>query len=138
MKRRTLRLKSASAVFEMAVLLFISVHYSALSQYKSSAPFVALIRHADSTVASDTDNNLFSITQYDKAFEDYFKDKNTRKKGSGYKQYLRWRNYCSYFTEKGVIKSPKTLYKAYQNKINSERAENIVANWSSLGPFLQK
>ena len=135
MKRRTLRLKSASAVFEMAVLLIFSVHYSALSQYKSNAPFAALIRHADSTVASDTDNNLFSITQYDKAFEDYFKDKNTRKKGSGYKQYLRWRNYWSYFTEKGVIKSPKTLYQAYQNKINSERAENLVASWSSLGPF---
>ncbi len=134
MIQRTLRLKSASAVFKMAILLIFSVYYSGFSQYKSNAPFTALIRHADSTSAS-ADNTLISIAEYDKAFGDYFKDKNTRKKGSGYKQYPRWRNYWSYFTEKGVIKSPKTLYKAYQNKINSERPENLVANWSSLGPF---
>ena len=135
MNQRTCSLKSALAVFKLAVLLIFSVNHSGLSQYKSNAPFAALIRHADSSNAADLNKRLISIPEYDKAFEAYFKDKNPRKKGSGYKQYLRWRNYWSYFTENGIIKSPQTLYKAYQNKIESERPESAIANWTALGPF---
>ena len=135
MNQRTCSFKSALAAFKLAVMLIFSVNHSGLSQYKSNAPFAALIRHADSSNAADLNKRLISIPEYDKAFEAYFKDKNPRKKGSGYKQYLRWRNYWSYFTENGIIKSPQTLYKAYQNKIESERPESAIANWTALGPF---
>ena len=135
MNPRTCSLKSPLAVIKLAVLLIFSINHSGLGQYKSNAPFTALIRHADSSNAADLNKRLISIPEYDKAFDAYFKNKNPRKKGSGYKQYLRWRNYWSYFTENGIIKSPQTLYKAYQNKIESERPESAIANWSALGPF---
>ena len=135
MNQRTCSLNSALAVFKLAVMLIFSVNHSGISQYKSNAPFTALIRHADSSNAADLNKRLISIPEYDKAFEAYFKDKNPQKKGSGYKPYLRWRHYWSYFTENGIIKSPQVLYKAYQNKIESERPESAFANWTALGPF---
>jgi hypothetical protein len=135
MNQRTYSLNSALAVFKLAVMLIFSVNHSGISQYKSNAPFTALIRHADSSNAADLNKRLISIPEYDKAFEAYFKDKNPQKKGSGYKPYLRWRHYWSYFTENGIIKSPQVLYKAYQNKIESERPESAFANWTALGPF---
>ncbi len=135
MNQRTYSLNSALAVFKLAVMLIFSVNHSGISQYKSNAPFTALIRHADSSNAADLNKRLISIPEYDKAFEAYFKDKNPQKKGSGYKPYLRWRHYWSYFTENGIIKSPQVLYKAYQNKIESERLQSAIANWSTLGPF---
>ena len=135
MNQRTCSLKSSLVVFKLGVLLIISVNHSGLGQYKSNAPFTSLIRHADSSNPNNSNYQLISIPDYDKAFETYFKDKNPRKKGSGYKPYLRWRHYWSYFTENGIIKSPQTLYKAYQNKIGSERPVNATANWSAVGPF---
>src|SRR6056300_913467 len=90
-------------------LAWAALSFPLQAQYKSNAPFTALLRHADS---SDT-AQPYTLSEYDEAFESYFKDKNVRKKGSGYKQYPRWRNYWSYFTKDGVIQSPKELYQAY-------------------------
>jgi hypothetical protein len=78
MNQRTCSFKSALAAFKLAVMLIFSVNHSGLSQYKSNAPFAALIRHADSSNAADLNKRLISIPEYDKAFEAYFKDKNPR------------------------------------------------------------
>lgn len=135
MKKRSLLRIRLSYLLRGWVLCMVVAPIWSYAQYKSNAPFTALLTHADSTEVSGSETGFLSIASYDKAFEAYFKDKNPRKKGSGYKPYLRWRNYWSYFTENGVIKSPQALFQAYQNKMNAERPVNATADWTALGPF---
>lgn len=131
MKERTLKTYVYSVVSLILIIGCATSSFALQAQYKSNAPFTALLRHADSSETAQP----YTLFEYDEAFESYFKDKNVRKKGSGYKQYPRWRNYWSYFTKDGVIQSPKELYQAYQNKISSNRPVNSLADWSPLGPY---
>lgn len=130
MKERTLNTYLYNVLSITFVVVCATTSFALQAQYKSNAPFTALLRHADSSITAQP----YTLFEYDEAFESYFKDKNIRKKGSGYKQYPRWRNYWSYFTKDGVIQSPKELYQAYQNKISSNRPVNSFADWSPLGP----
>ena len=131
MKERTFKTCSYNVWSIALAVAWATLSFPLQAQYKSNAPFTALLRHADSSETAQP----YSLFEYDEAFESYFKDKNVRKKGSGYKQYPRWRNYWSYFTKDGIIQSPKELYQAYQNKISANRSVNSLANWSPLGPY---
>ena len=131
MKERTLKTYLYNVLSLILLIVCATSSFALQAQYKSNAPFTALLRHADSSGTAQP----YTLFEYDEAFESYFKDKNVRKKGSGYKQYPRWRNYWSYFTKDGVIQPPKELYQAYQNKISSNRPVNSLADWSPLGPY---
>lgn len=133
MKERTLKTYICIVLSTILMVVCATSSFALQAQYKSNAPFNLSANLEDSLYLKTPEPH--SILEYDRAFENYFKNKNAFKKGSGYKQYPRWRNYWSYFTKDGVIQSPKELYQAYQNKISSNRAVNSLADWSPLGPY---
>jgi len=73
------------------------------------------------------------------SFNDYWKDKDFRKKGSGFKPFKRWENYWQNLVkEDGTLISPEELWTAWQQKNSrtiSTRRALPTSNWTGIGPF---
>ena len=79
---------------------------------------------------------LDEITQ---AFDAFWKGKDYRQKGSGYKPFKRWaENWSDYLQPDGTIAPPSVLWGAWRQKTQNESkisTQNVpTANWTNLGP----
>ncbi|SMC46904.1 thrombospondin type 3 repeat-containing protein [Cellulophaga tyrosinoxydans] len=110
-------------------LLISSFSYG---QFNQDAPWMQNIK-TKSNQTSKTET--ISIDDISKAFNEYWLDKDYKKKGSGYKPYKRWENYWNYFANSnGVIPSSKELYQSWKNKVAGTGKVNEISNWTSIGP----
>lgn len=115
-------------------LLFSCLLISSFSygQFNQDAPWMQNIK-TKSNQTSKTES--ISIDDISKAFNEYWLDKDYKKKGSGYKPYKRWENYWNYFANSnGVIPSSKELYQSWKNKVAGTGKVNEISNWTSIGP----
>lgn len=107
------------------------------AQFNENAPWMELVKSneksSSGTEKNQTNYNLFEIS---KSFEEYWKDKDHTKKGSGYKPFKRWEYHWSHYADvNGNLPNSKQLWQTYQNKKNSTLRTNPTADWQPLGPF---
>lgn len=109
---------------------FISF-FSSYAQYKRHAPWMA----ADS-LSKTKDLSIFTLTNN---FNEYWKNKDYQKKGSGYKPYKRWEYHWKNKTNpQGFLITPQEMWEAFNNKKNRKTfSTNAVppSNWEPIGPF---
>jgi len=121
------------------LLLAFFVSLTSSAQFNESAPWMKKLKKAKTQSSQKQNQNPYTLTELTDAFEEYWKDKDQNKKGSGYKPFMRWKNYWSYFVDSnGHIPTSKQIWQTWKNKQNSSgKAPNPTSNWTSVGPATQ-
>ncbi len=111
------------------LLLFISL--SGYAQFQTNAPW----NHSNHLKKTLIFNNTVDEANT------YFNNKDINKKGSGYKPFKRWEYFRSFYKNKeGSLISADELWHLWEQKMqlgqkSNKNANEIVSNWSSLGPY---
>lgn len=116
------------------VLLLFAFAFFAMAnaQFNNSAPWMQEMQ----TNSSKSPNQTYSIHEISKAFNDYWKNRDYTKKGSGHKPYKRWESYWLHLAdENGYLPTAEEQWKTYQNKQQGIGRSNPTSNWTALGPF---
>ena len=115
------------------LILFITFisFFTGYSQYKQHAPWVL--------IDSLSKTRELSIDVLTNNFNEYWKNKDFKKKGSGYKPYKRWEYHWKNITNaQGFLITPQEMWQAFNSKKNSKTfSANAVppSNWQPIGPF---
>lgn len=121
------------------LLLLILMTGIANAQFNESAPWMYGEKKSKTINRQKSSSNLAqqkSLTEIRSNFNDYWKNKDYKTKGSGFKPFKRWENYWQFqLTKEGYLPSARDLLNTYRkiNTINSA-ALNPVSSWSPIGP----
>ncbi|PKV49045.1 putative secreted protein (Por secretion system target) [Aquimarina sp. MAR_2010_214] len=116
------------------IILITLICYIGHSQYNSSAPWMQELNQSRSSSRIDTPIKFQKITN---AFNSYWANKNYKKKGSGYKPFMRWQEYWkNSLLPDGTMPTPQHLWKAWEEKNNmTSSSKSAAASWIPMGPF---
>ncbi len=110
-------------------LFFILSTYLSIAQYNESAPWI----HSGDKNKNDV--SKLSFDEINKRFNNYFKDKDPKAKGSGYKPFKRWQDHWKNYLYNGRIANPTELWNAWNKKKTIAKKFNDNSNWTTVGPF---
>ncbi|SFW64821.1 thrombospondin type 3 repeat-containing protein [Cellulophaga fucicola] len=117
------------------LILFLLTCTLSFAQFNEGAPWMKKLKKEKTSTASKSINSYFSIEEITTSFDEYWKTKNRDTKGSGYKPFMRWRNYWINFeNSNGNIPSSKQIWDSWQAKENRAGKINPTSNWSNIGP----
>ncbi|GGX11832.1 VPS10 domain-containing protein [Aquimarina muelleri] len=116
------------------IILIALICYVGHSQYNSSAPWMEDLSQNKSSSGIDIPLKFQKITN---AFDAYWENKDYKKKGSGYKPFMRWEEYWkNSLLPDGTMPTPENLWRAWEEKNNMvSSSKNAVASWVPMGPF---
>ncbi|WP_226294326.1 fibronectin type III domain-containing protein [Aquimarina algicola] len=109
--------------------------YCTIAQYNSSAPWMAALENNKKSTNTDTKLKFNEITN---AFDEYWKNHDPDQKGSGYKPFMRWREYWkNAVMPDGTLPSPDFFIntKSAKSKIATSKNGKASPNWTPMGPF---
>jgi len=118
------------------IILFIALLtcLNTFSQFNKNAPWMQN--------SSTTSSRDLSIDEIKQSFDEYWKNRNHKTKGSGYKPFMRWENHWRNNTDaNGFLISPQQTWNAFNQKQNrvSYRTNSSVlvptSNWQPIGPI---
>lgn len=113
--------------------LLIIFCYTVKAQYNEGAPWMQKKYQKKN---SKGDVERLSLFEMSSQFNEYWKDKDYTKKGSGHKPFKRWEQYWKHFTdEKGYLPTSSQLWQSWENHKNfSTTSDDDESNWISFGP----
>ena len=119
----------------MKKIIFLTLLLNALvgfSQFNKNAPWIK----TDSLALSGKAN----INEIVNSFDKYWENKDFKKKGSGYKPFMRWEYHWRNKTdEQGFLLTPAQMWTAFNQKNDRNSSRNglnvPVSNWQPIGPF---
>lgn len=117
---------------KILLLIFIIQSSISLAQFNETAPWMDSVHKKNTGDAT--------IDEIKTAFDKYWENKNYKKRGSGYKPFMRWENHWrNNVDELGYLISPQQLWAEWEKKTNNQISrnsiENAVSNWEPLGPY---
>lgn len=124
------------------LLLFLVAVSCSYAQFNKNAPWMKELKKTNpntslSKGATDNSGDTYTFYEITEAFDTYWKDKDKNAKGSGYKPFMRWRNYWQHFVKAdGTLPTSKELWQAYKNKQTAKGPVNPTSNWTPLGPVV--
>ncbi|ESU29887.1 glycosyl hydrolase [Flavobacterium limnosediminis JC2902] len=114
------------------LLLTVLCSLLGYSQFNRSAPWM----QGTTTTAN---KNELTIDEIVSSFNAYWQNHDRKKKGSGYKPFMRWENHWRAQTNPdGTLMTPEAMWQALSQKKNSSASTNRslpVSNWTPVGPF---
>ena len=115
-------------------ILILSTYLS-FGQFNESAPWmVELEKNRDATARAQ--DRPYTLDEINEAFLRHWEDKEPFVKGSGFKPYMRWKNYWEHIVDRqGNFPTPAELVQSWKKKQNANKAPNPVSDWNSLGPI---
>ncbi|MBT8237734.1 MAG: thrombospondin type 3 repeat-containing protein [Croceitalea sp.] len=125
------------------LLLAVLCSVFTYSQYNKNAPWMVELSksQAKSTTTKAVSNSsaatkqIYKFEEITAAFDQYWEDKEKGVKGTGYKPFMRWRNYWKHFVKPdGYLPTAKELWQSWENKEMSTGPVNPTSNWSIVGP----
>lgn len=117
-------------------LLIVSllIGFFSQAQFVNSAPW--------NTSNSTTEKRERTIDELVNDFNQYWKNHDKNKKGSGYKPFMRWENHWRNLTnEHGYVIPVEDFWAAWQEKNSAKAQRNMStmdlppSNWQPVGPF---
>ncbi|WP_299608209.1 T9SS type A sorting domain-containing protein [uncultured Aquimarina sp.] len=114
------------------VIVACSFWFAGTAQFNSSAPWM---KELNAQKKSSGDSEPLKFQEIVDAFNEYWKDKDHTKKGSGYKPFKRWENFWKdCLNDDGTLMSPKQIWDAgmQKNALQSKMVDN--SNWVAIGP----
>jgi hypothetical protein len=118
---------------KMYLFIALFVIVNSYSQYNPSAPWNR------NNNFKNNNNQDFKQTVY--LFNEYWKDKDFSKKGSGHKPFKRWENHWeNSLNQDGKIMTAQLLWELWQekNRARQNKSTNLglpQSNWTPIGPF---
>lgn len=113
----------------LLIISFVFISANALAQF--GAPW-------EKEVSDTLRTHIKTFRESQHEFYEYWKDKDSTVKGSGYKVFKRWEDYWSTrLLEDGTVPSTSKYWKEYEqmeNSFHSQRAQDL-STWKSIGPF---
>lgn len=105
---------------------------TSFSQYDENAPWMKNLKK-DS-------NNQAKFQEIVNSFNEYWKDRDFSKKGSGYKPFKRWENHWENLVDdQGYLVTTQQINTAFLQKKQSLASRNMFSlppsNWTPIGPF---
>ena len=84
--------------------------------------------------SSDKNKAVKTLEQESLLFEQYWKNRDMHKKGSGVKPFKRWQyHWQNQLTNKGTPTSPKQIWQIWQQKL--QITQSNISEWKSIGPY---
>ncbi|UJH66479.1 thrombospondin type 3 repeat-containing protein [Allomuricauda sp. SCSIO 65647] len=124
---------------KLLLLLLVTCSIS-FAQYNESAPWMKELKKSKSRTSAakgGSNNEIYTFHEITEAFDNYWKDKDKSAKGSGYKPFMRWRNYWQHFVKSdGTLPTAKELWQAYENKQAAVGPVNPTSSWTAVGPVI--
>ncbi len=107
------------------------------AQYNQSAPWMQELLKKEAAITAKTKKQSYTIDEISNSFENYWKNRDPNKKGSGYKPFMRWKTYWEQMAHSdGTLPSSSEYWESFINKRDqSGKAVNLTSNWTSIGPF---
>lgn len=117
---------------KILLVLFIIQSSFVFAQFNSTAPWMDNVQKDEKKDAT--------IDEIKIAFDNYWKDKDHKTKGSGYKPFMRWETHWrNKVDQNGNLITPAQMWEAWNQKRNRvlsrDEMLNDVSNWEPLGPF---
>lgn len=112
-----------------AVLSFTAIQ----AQFNQSAPWMQ-----EFNVSQRQDNSPITFKEIVDSFNNYWQNRDSSVKGSGYKPFKRWENYWKNFVkEDGTLPTQKELWSTWLEKQQKKTARILAdnSNWQPVGPF---
>ena len=117
---------------EKIILLLFFVSLIGNAQFNSSAPWMENLIERKKLAKNEGPLKFQEIVD---AFNEYWKDKDHTKKGSGYKPFMRWQNFWkNCLNDDGTLVTYDQLIAAMDEKQNSIAKLADQSNWMPLGP----
>lgn len=118
------------------LVLTLLCSFLGYSQFNESAPWMQ-------RGTSSENKKERSIDEIVTLFDEYWKNHDKNKRGSGYKPFMRWENHWRNKTNAdGTLLSPEQMWAAWNHKKNQKAQRNgdqnrslPVSNWTPIGPF---
>ena len=112
-------------------------HNLSFSQYIEGSPWMENLRATPSKSANSNPEIKYSLPEISEAFHAYWKKKDWKKKGSGFKPYMRWENYWMHqVDENGYLPSASKVLESWRKKqFASSMVPNPTSSWTAIGPF---
>ena len=128
-------MKKLTKITKNYLLLLLIFPLLCYSQYNDAAPWLEENANTNKTSTSKEK----SINELRTLFNDYWKNHDKTKKGSGYKPFMRWDfNWSNNTDEKGYLITPAETWKAMalkkEAKLNKS-ASLPTSVWEPIGPF---
>ena len=115
------------------ILLFVFVLNCSISfaQFNEMAPWMDAVEKKQ--------NGDATIDEIKNAFDTYWSDRNHKKRGSGYKPFMRWENHWrNKVNPEGYLISPQQMWQEWEKKnnhVSRNAIQNAVSNWEPIGPY---
>ncbi|WP_299246748.1 T9SS type A sorting domain-containing protein [uncultured Aquimarina sp.] len=110
----------------------LSFWFSGSAQFNSSAPWMKELNEQKRSAGIEEPVKFHEIVD---AFNEYWKDKDYTKKGSGYKPFKRWENFWKdCLNDDGTLMTAKQIWDAGLQKKASFNKMADQSNWIALGP----
>lgn len=107
------------------LLLFYSL--SAFCQFNEAAPW-------SKETGQRKDGPIKTLGEISASFDTYWKGKDHKRKGSGYKPFKRWENHWEHqLTKSGTLINPQSIWQSWNKK--NDLAKSPISDWTSLGPY---
>ncbi|WP_299313937.1 T9SS type A sorting domain-containing protein [uncultured Aquimarina sp.] len=114
------------------LVVALSFGFSGTAQFNSSAPWMKELNVRKKSSGIEESIKFQEIVD---AFNEYWKDKDHTKKGSGYKPFKRWENFWKdCLNDDGTLMSAKQIWDAGLQKKASFNKMADLSNWIALGP----
>ncbi|MHA7058530.1 T9SS type A sorting domain-containing protein [Aquimarina sp. M1] len=117
------------------IILFITVLsfcFLGNAQFNSKAPWMKELNAQKKSSGNDEPLKFQEIVD---AFNEYWKDKDYTKKGSGYKPFKRWENFWKdCLNDDGTLMTPQQIWDSGLQKRALQSKMSDDSNWVALGP----
>ncbi|WP_298318538.1 T9SS type A sorting domain-containing protein [uncultured Aquimarina sp.] len=114
------------------LIVVLCLWFSGSSQFNSSAPWMKELTAQKRSAGVEEPLKFQEIVD---AFNEYWKDKDHTKKGSGYKPFKRWENFWKdCLNDDGTLMTAKQIWDAGLQKKASFNKMADQSNWIALGP----
>ena len=124
---------------KLLLLLFISFSIS-YGQFNQNAPWMKELRKKKGAISLSKGaptKQTYTFKEITDAFDNYWIGKNKDAKGSGYKPFMRWRNYWKHFVKAdGTLPTAAEQWQTWENFTNSAGPVNPTSDWNIVGPII--
>ncbi len=118
---------------KIIILLAVFTFYIGHSQFNSDAPWMMELQSKRKTIGN---NDPVKFEEIVDAFNNYWKNRDHTKKGSGYKPFKRWENHWRHFVkEDGTLPTPQELMEVFKQKQVLKNTLPDISSWQSMGPY---
>ncbi len=126
---------------KLLLLLMLVPFFTAYGQFNKSAPWMKELEKSKDRITTSrqgvTKKAVYTFDEITNAFDDYWIGKDKDAKGSGYKPFMRWRNYWQHFVkDDGTLPTANELWTTWENFKNAAGPVNPTSNWTPLGPVV--